>query len=390
MNTAKKKMMELNSKAEDLFEEIKAFEAKKTIEEVKKKQEVKKVITDPQRVQELKNSIMEGEIILRSGKFNGEKKSKEYLEMVQRQVSKEKEKIWDYTPTASIDERLAKSAHQFTSFSPDIRAKQEIEWFKSDLNNAYEELSKSVKTPEQKQILENEMKIFEWKYKDKYSSYLSAKSRTASPMITWPARFPTARNEKAMNTERKRSQEAIEFYNKWIKAIKKKIENTGKENIDPISVLKTEIDVLKKRHEQMKEINFLFRKTKDIKERENILREKFPDFKDETIKELLKDWSWFESFSLTNNLERIKYKETRLRELERKWQKETSLLKNDLWEIVDNKEADRIQILFDWKPSDEIIAKLKSKAFKWSPKNKAWQRMRTENSMKAAKDILWF
>ena len=39
-------------------------------------------------------------------------------------------------------------------------------------------------------------------------------------------------------------------------------------------------------------------------------------------------------------------------------------------------------------PDVEMRAKLKSEAFKWSPKNQAWQRQLTPNAVRAAKRVL--
>lgn len=45
----------------------------------------------------------------------------------------------------------------------------------------------------------------------KWAAYQQAGARTMNWMITGPARFPVARNEKAMNVERKRGDEFYEF-----------------------------------------------------------------------------------------------------------------------------------------------------------------------------------
>lgn len=55
--------------------------------------------------------------------------------------------------------------------------------------------------------------------------------------------------------------------------------------------------------------------------------------------------------------------------------------------IVTNHDLERIQILFDGKPDAEVIALLKGAAWKWSPRNSAWQRMITNNSMYSARRI---
>ena len=50
-------------------------------------------ITDPSRVQEIKNSIAEGEMILKVGRSHGKKLSVEELNMVRRSIENAKAKI---------------------------------------------------------------------------------------------------------------------------------------------------------------------------------------------------------------------------------------------------------------------------------------------------------
>lgn len=57
-------------------------------------------------------------------------------------------------------------------------------------------------------------------------------------------------------------------------------------------------------------------------------------------------------------------------------------------EVVENVELDRLQIIFDERPGREMIDLLKSRGFRWSPRNKAWQRQLTDNARRAAKDVL--
>ena len=56
--------------------------------------------------------------------------------------------------------------------------------------------------------------------------------------------------------------------------------------------------------------------------------------------------------------------------------------------VIDNLEADRVQIIFDDIPSQEIRSALKQQGWKWSPKAGAWQRKRTTNSAQSARHIL--
>ena len=72
-----------------------------------------------------------------------------------------------------------------------------------------------------------------------------------------------------------------------------------------------------------------------------------------------------------------------------KWTDEATsdLFSFDWWKVIDNKAQDRVQILFDEKPSREMIMKLKARGWRWSPTNSAWQRFRNSDSVRIAKDI---
>lgn len=57
-------------------------------------------------------------------------------------------------------------------------------------------------------------------------------------------------------------------------------------------------------------------------------------------------------------------------------------------EVVACTEDDRLRILFDNRPDAAMIANLKGAAFRWSPRNMAWQRQLTANAVAAAKRVL--
>lgn len=56
--------------------------------------------------------------------------------------------------------------------------------------------------------------------------------------------------------------------------------------------------------------------------------------------------------------------------------------------LVQNTTLDRIQLLFDGKPDTDTIRDLKGEAFRWSPRQGAWQRKNTNNGVQAAYRIL--
>lgn len=99
----------------------------------------------------------------------------------------------------------------------------------------------------------------------------------------------------------------------------------------------------------------------------------------------------FPPYELQSRRGYIKRVADRLAELDKRQAEQaypTESTKFDGGEIVRNLEADRLQILFDDKPNEEMRAKLKNNGFRWSPRNKAWQRQLTQNSEYAARRVL--
>lgn len=52
-----------------------------------------------------------------------------------------------------------------------------------------------------------------------------------------------------------------------------------------------------------------------------------------------------------------------------------------------NKDLNGIEVTFESKPAQEVIEILKNNGFRWSPKNKAWQRQLTDNARYAYQNI---
>lgn len=61
-----------------------------------------------------------------------------------------------------------------------------------------------------------------------------------------------------------------------------------------------------------------------------------------------------------------------LKAVKEKGTKETEF---ELFKVVENVEAMRLQIIFDEKPEADVRAVLKKNGFKWAPSQGAWQRM---------------
>lgn len=97
----------------------------------------------------------------------------------------------------------------------------------------------------------------------------------------------------------------------------------------------------------------------------------------------------FPSFKLTNNNAAIKRIKLRIAELEKQSEATSKRFTFDgVCEVVENVDENRLQIVFDGKPSGEVRATLKQNAFRWAPSQNAWQRQLNNKSRWAAKMVL--
>lgn len=55
--------------------------------------------------------------------------------------------------------------------------------------------------------------------------------------------------------------------------------------------------------------------------------------------------------------------------------------------MVVNTEGNRLQLIFDDKPDEDLRSELKHWGFRWAPSQKAWQRQLTNNAFHAARQI---
>lgn len=103
---------------------------------------------------------------------------------------------------------------------------------------------------------------------------------------------------------------------------------------------------------------------------------------------ILKPYGDFELSSLRGKIKRIQARLADLDKLQAAAQQPDNATKFDGGEIVRNAEENRLQILFDEIPDADTRDALKSNGFRWSPRNKAWQRQLTQNAEYAARRVL--
>jgi hypothetical protein len=96
----------------------------------------------------------------------------------------------------------------------------------------------------------------------------------------------------------------------------------------------------------------------------------------------------FASFSLTNNNANINTVKKRIEYLEKLQSQESKKIEINGVKVIDNVDANRLQIFFDSIPGESKRTELKKNGFRWSPSNKCWQSYRNSYQITRAKKIL--
>ena len=258
----------------------------------------------------------------------------------------------------------AKRAFSWTSFSPDVRGEQTINEFSGDMRS----FLASIPTEHNGWASE--------KYERLFSKWLSAKSRTFSVMITGASGFNNRRHENANNRERAAYEELTEWRDRMVK----RLNRPDKLSIDA-EYMATEqrLESMKKLHESMKTINKILQAKKTDTE-EKIDEIVALGYTVEAATELAQPDRYgqfgFASYQLTNSNARIKGAEEKFEKLKKRLEArdvEVSEYEINGIRIVENVEADRLQLFFDGIPEPGIREQLKKNGFRWSPSGKCWQ-----------------
>lgn len=184
-----------------------------------------------------------------------------------------------------------------------------------------------------------------------------------------------------------------------IKDLLNKIKSVGTGPVDLADphareILTDQLQKLQAQLDRSKAMNAYYRKNKSFVG--------FPELTDEAADRLDAQFAetrqrcpWIDKpcpdYELTSLRGKIKRVEERITELDKRAQMAEQPSDNIAFpggEIVRNLEADRLQIIFDEKPDEEMRAKLKSNGFRWSPRYGAWQRKLTQNAEYAARRVL--
>lgn len=262
----------------------------------------------------------------------------------------------------------ARRSYYWTSFNPDERGDR-------DLKSQEEQCRKDIEG-----MSHEDAEQYAARYKQYVSSMFARHSSCASSMITGGSNFNSRRNEKA-----NRSYHNIcEEFNKWrVKAIAA-IEKRAKEaeeaakspeqrNNDVWEMVKDTINT--------RSGALLYSRMETIARRGDVeLIERAIDYVRSMPKHRFTERHKFFKLDVIARSVRQKMKGDS--------EAESIEISFDGGKIVKNFQADRVQIIFDSRPNNEMTYKLKHAAFRWSPTNNAWQRQLTVNGIWAAKKVI--
>lgn len=289
-----------------------------------------------------------------------------------------------------IDEQLARAAKSINSFY-DYKKNEATDEYKYYCDKVYDILEKIIKQ-KPNLIEEATYKVDRYcrKLADYYNDYYKNEASCPSVLISGAGNFPV-KKKNIQNSRRKTLHETWKYLEELVEQIENMIimdQPILSKNKNAIEMLEDKINRLEKSHQQKLYWNKYYKKNGTLKGAEGLT--------DEQVKEIenTKRNSSFLPFVVANDTANIRRYKRRLEKLksikESKTKIETVIDEdsNELFKVVKNTEIMRVQLIFNSKPNDEIRNILKRNAFRWSPKNKAWQRQLTENGMYALKSVI--
>lgn len=239
------------------------------------------------------------------------------------------------------------------------------------------------------QIPEELQAEYEAKYLQKWREWLAALSRCYSVLVTGPARFNSRRHEKMNDYERAARQRLKDWSEKVVKRINRQERLTGWKEVER---LQNKLDTLTELQEIMKAANKIVR-SKKMSEEEQIDGLVALGLNEQQASEILKPkerWQsvGFATYQLQNNLAKIKATQAAIERHKAMAEAEDKEIKFNGGRVVVCNSDERMRFYFDEIPSVEVRNMMKRNAFKWSPKNGAWQRQLTNNCKFDTKRIL--
>lgn len=290
----------------------------------------------------------------------------------------------------TINEEAARRAKEMNSFSDYVEGSATAEYRRMvDKASELAERQKGRVDPMYHEKIDGLLDAYARRLAENMNNGYRISAMCPSVLIAGPAKFPVKKKARQNAASDRNLQEFRE-----IQGLLDKIRSVGTGGIssdDPLALdkLRVKLAGLEQLQATMKAVNAYYRQNKTLDGCPNLTPEQIEKLK----AAMAGDWRAtprpFESFQLSGNNAKIKRIKERIAELEkRQADPAPEGWKFDGGEVVINNQLNRLQIIFDGKPDDDLRALLKSHGFRWAPSQGAWQRQYTDNAVRAAKAVL--
>lgn len=269
-----------------------------------------------------------------------------------------------------INEELARRSKENYSFTDYIPGSATAEYNKviADATEQIENAKLKV-SEEGKQRLDNLLDRYKINYANWINKSNSNGANHVSIMISGASNYNMKAHEKYLSRERSLMAEYDEIM---------EIDNKIWSIVNGDNIIKSD------------DVNAICK----LKEKLLKAQEEHQGYKDYNIKARKEGKEALPAYVLANSNGRIKGIKDRVEHLERiaKAAAETTAEEQTTEingiQIIDNLEAQRLQIIFPDKPDLNTRTELKKHGFRWCPTNSAWQRYRSPEAETAAKEIV--
>jgi hypothetical protein len=296
-----------------------------------------------------------------------------------------------------IDENAARISKQNRSFD-DYKEGSATAAYKAAVDKMFEIVeAKKKEHPDKSEKLDQLLD----RYAKNLATYINRDNQIGaqypSVMISGAGNYNIKKHNKQMASWGKNYQ----YYEDSVLALENQIRTLGGgvevirgDEEDALEKLESKVEYMKYWHQVMVEANKYYRKNKSLEGFDGAEPDEL-----QRIQQALADMQKlgmhnvpYPQYALTNDNQNIKRLEGRIAELKRlkaEGGKSDALSEvNDIYKLWVDKQDMRIRISFEMgKPDQEIIDMLRGKAFKWSPKNNAWQRQLTDNAIYDTKQL---
>jgi hypothetical protein len=285
-------------------------------------------------------------------------------------------------------------AHRGTSFVPEKRGESERAEYANTLQGDYDSLAAIADTEEKQTILAAEFARYRERYRERTLAWLNARGRMVSTMIAGPANFPAHRQQKIGDTAHKRLQELIDFRDRALSAIRKRLcPESGpimSGDADAAKRLAEQIADAEALQDRMKRVNAVHKRY--LKRPESLETADLSDADKHLVRSYKPAYSWephpFPPYRLKNNNANIRRMKHRLAQVERAQATPETVSEAAGIRVEDCPPDNRVRLFFPGKPSADVRSDLKKHGFRWAPSLGCWQAYRNPRSLAKAQEML--